>query len=133
MLNALRRLASNKQFREGAVIHQEEFKLPFRQDLNLLANMFELRKWYVFNTPYKYYAEKYTNEMAHLHNEINYLAARELLKRTVLVFGLLYSYFWFVSEPDAIDWRDSFDIKISEKTYGTMTSSAGEGNESLDE
>jgi len=38
--------------------------------------MFELRKWYVFNTPYKYHAEKYTNEMAHLHNEINYQASR---------------------------------------------------------
>jgi hypothetical protein len=56
-----------------------------------------------------------------------------MLKKTALVFGLLYTYFWFLSEPDAIDWRDTFDIKINDKTYGAMTSSAGEGNESLDE
>lgn len=133
MLNTLRKLARNKQFREGALIHPEDFKLPFKQDLNLLSNMFELRKWFILNTPHKYYAEKYTNEMAHIHNEINYQAARSLLRRSLLVFGTLYALFFFVSEPDALDWKDTFDIKINDKVYGTMTSSAGEGNESMDE
>jgi hypothetical protein len=56
MLNALRTLARNKQFREGAPLHPEHFKAPFRHDLQLLSNMFELRKWFIFNTPHKYYA-----------------------------------------------------------------------------
>lgn len=70
--------------------------------------------------------------MAHLHNELNYLHSRLLIKRGVLVFALIYSFFWFVSEPDAIDWKDNFDLKFSERTYGTMTTSAGEGGISID-
>ena len=125
MLNIIRNLARNKQFREGAPIQPEQFKPSFKHDLNLLGTMFELRKWFIFNTPHKFYAEKYTNEMAHLHNEINYQSARSLLKRTALLFGILYGYFWFVSEPDAIDWKDTFDIKINDRVYGAMTSAAG--------
>lgn len=70
--------------------------------------------------------------MAHLHNELNYLHSRLLIQRGVLVFALIYSIFWFVSEPDAIDWKDNFDLKHSERTYGTMTTSAGEGGISID-
>ena len=68
MLTVLRRLSRNKAFREGAVINTEDFKLPFKQNLNMLTAMYEIRKWFILNTPHKYYAEKYTNEMAHLHN-----------------------------------------------------------------
>jgi hypothetical protein len=133
MLRVLRRLANNKQFKEGAAIHQEDFKLPFEQNMNLLTAMFETRKWFIFNTPHKYYAEKYTNEMNHLHNELNYQQSRLLLKRGLLVFALIYSYFWFIDEPDAIDWKDTFDLKFSQKVYGSMTSSAGEGGASIDD
>lgn len=100
--------------------------------MNLMTAMFELRKWFIFNTPHKFYAEKYTNEMAHLHNELNYQHARLLIKRGAVVFGLIYAYFWFVDEGDAIDWKDTFDIKMNEKSYGTLTSSAGEGGSSMD-
>lgn len=133
MLNALRRIGRNKQFREGAAIRAENFELPFRQDMNMLTAMFELRKWFVLNTPHKFHAEKFTNEMAHLHNELNYQHSRLLLRRGALVFGVLYAYFWFAMEPDAIDWKDTFDLKFSEKTYGGLTSSAGEGGSSMDE
>ena len=133
MLSLLRRLSANKQFKEGALISVADFKLPFRQDMNMLTAMFEVRKWFIFNTPHKYYAEKYTNEMNHLHNELNYLQARLLLNRGLLVFGLIYAYFWFVDEPDALDWKDTFDLKFSTKVYGSMTSSAGEGGASIDD
>jgi hypothetical protein len=95
--------------------------------------MFELRKWFIFNTPHQYYAEKYTNEMTHLHNEINYQHSLLLLKRGVILFGVLYGYFWFFNEPDALDWKDTFDIKFNEKIYGTLVSSAGEGGSSMDD
>lgn len=101
--------------------------------MNLLTAMFEIRKWFIFNSPHKYHSERYTNEMAHLHNELNYQHARLLIRRGVFVFALLYSYFWLLSEPDAIDWKDTFDIKMSERTYGTLTTSAGEGGISIDE
>ena len=68
MWNALRRLSLNKQFREGGLLKQEDFQLPFQQNMNQLTAMFELRKWFVTNTPHSFHAEKYTNEMAHLHN-----------------------------------------------------------------
>jgi hypothetical protein len=71
--------------------------------------------------------------MAHLHNELNYQHSRLLLQRGLLVFGVLYGYFWFISEPDAIDWKDTFDLKFNEKTYGSLSSSAGEGGASMDE
>jgi hypothetical protein len=71
--------------------------------------------------------------MALLHNELNYQHARLLLKRGALIFAILYGYFWFIDEPDAIDWKDTFDIKFNEKAYGTLTSSAGEGGSSIDE
>ena len=133
MFNALRRVSRNKQFREGALLKTEDFKLPFSQNHNMLTAMFELRKWFIFNTPHKHYAEKYTNEMTHLHNELNYLQARLMLKRLLLVIGSIYVYFWFLDEPDAVDWKDTFDIKMSEKTYGNLTSSVGEGVEAVDE
>jgi hypothetical protein len=104
-----------------------------KQNMNLLAAQFELRKWFIFNSPHKHYSEHYTNDMAHLHNELNYLHARLLLKRGALVFGLLYAYFWLLYEPAAIEWKDTFDIKHSERTYGTLTTSAGEGGASMDE
>ena len=133
MLNTLRRLSRNKQFREGALINNEDFKLPFKVNMNMLTAMFETRKWFVFNTPHKFYAEKYTNEMNHLHNELNYLHSRLLLRRGLLVFALIYSYFWFVDEPEAMDWKDTFDLKFSTKVYGSMVSSAGEGGSSIDD
>lgn len=71
--------------------------------------------------------------MTHLHNEINYQQSLLMLKRGALVFGILYGYFWFINEPDALDWKDTFDIKFNDKTYGTLVSSAGEGGSSIDE
>ena len=125
MLNTLRRLSRNKQFKEGALLNPEDFKLPFRQDMNLLSAMFETRKWFVLNSPHKFYSEKYTNDMNHLHNELNYLHARLLLRRGLLIFAIIYSYFWFFDEPIPMDWKDTFDLKFSMRAYGSMAASAG--------
>jgi hypothetical protein len=93
--------------------------------MNMITAMFEIRKWFVLNTPHKYHAEKFTNEMAHLHNELNYQHSRLLLRRGAIVFAALYAYFWFVMEPKSLDWRDTFDLKFNEKTYGQLPTSAG--------
>ena len=65
--------------------------------------------------------------MNNLHNEINYQQARLFLKRGAFVFTLLFAYSWFIDEPDAIDWKDTFDLKFSTKVYGGMVGAAGEG------
>ena len=96
MLSKLRQLSKIKQLREGAVINVDDFKLPFKTDLNRLGAMFEMRKWFVLNTPHKFYAEKYTNDMNNLHNEINYQQAHLMLKRGALVFAIIYAHFWFI-------------------------------------
>lgn len=133
MLSVLRNLARNKQFKEGGVIKQEDYILPFQQNMNMLTAMFELRKWFIFNSPHKHYCEKYTNEMTHLHNELNYLFARTFLRRGLAVFGIVYGFFWFFDSPDAIDWKDSFDLKFEGKTYGNLVGAAGEGGSSIDD
>ena len=71
--------------------------------------------------------------MNNLHNEINYQQSRLMLKRGALVFATILSYFWFIDEPDAIDWKDTFDLKFSSKVYGGMVGSSGEGGSSIDD
>ena len=101
--------------------------------MNQATAMFELRKWFVMNTPHKHYAQKYTNEMAHLHNELNYQHCRLLIRRGSVVFATIFGYFWFISEPDALDWKDNFDLKMKERSYGAIAGSSGEGGTSMDD
>jgi hypothetical protein len=61
MWNILRRVSLTKTFNEGAPIRLEDFDLPHKQNMNLLTAMFEIRKWFIFNSPHKHYSEKYTN------------------------------------------------------------------------
>ena len=133
MWRLLQRLSRNSQVIEGGRVRADNFNLPFNQNPNLTTGMFELRKWFIFNTPHKHYAEKYTNEMAHLHNELNYQHSRQLTARGAVVFAAIFGYFWFLSEPDAIDWRDTFDLKMTERSYGSIAGSAGEGGSSMDD
>ena len=133
MWSLLQRVSRSKQVLEGTKIRAEDFVVPFKQNMNMTTAMFEVRKWFILNSPHKHYAGKYSNEMALLHNELNYLHSKLLIKRGLLVFGTIFGYFWFISEPDAIDWRDTFDLKMSERTYGSLTSSSGEGGSSMDD
>lgn len=133
MLNFVRKYGRNKLFWEGGVLKQEDFRLPFKMNENRLAAMFELRKWFILNTPHKKYGEKYTNEMTNLHNELNYQQSRTMAIRGFWTFFIIYSYLIFLAPEDAIDWKDHFDIKHNDKTYGTLTSAAGEGGSSIDE
>lgn len=133
MWRLLQRLSKNSGVVEGGRVRVDNFNLPFNQNFNQLTAMFELRKWFVFNTPHKYYAEKYTNEMAHLHNELNYQQTRIMAWRGAIVFAAIYGYFWFVYEPEAMDWKDTFDLKFTERSYGAIAGSAGEGGSSMDD
>jgi hypothetical protein len=132
MMNFVRKYGRNKLFWEGGVLKQEDFRLPFKMDPNRLTTMFELRKWFILNTPHKRYAEKVTNEMTNLHNEINYQQSQTMIRRGAISFALIYLVL-ILSPEDAIDWKDNFDIKHNQKVYGSLTSAAGEGGSSIDE
>lgn len=132
MMNFVRKYGRNKLFWEGGILKQEDFRLPFVMNPNRLTAMFELRKWFILNTPHKKYGEKFTNEMTNLHNELNYQQSRTMAIRGAWTFLIIYLGLLF-SPEDAIDWKDNFDIKMNDKVYGSLTSSAGEGGSSIDE
>ena len=56
-----------------------------------------------------------------------------MIKRLVLVIAAVYGYFWFLDTPDALDWKDSFDLKFSTRAYSSIATSLGEGGSSLDD
>jgi hypothetical protein len=65
---------------------------PFRNDYNKLSQMFMLRLYHSNNTPFQLQSEKYTNDLANLHKEINFLNARMMMTRILLVATLLAVY-----------------------------------------
>jgi hypothetical protein len=131
--NWIRKIARNKEFTEGARLEIERFNyLPFKNSFNNVIAMFEVRKWYVLNTPYKYYGEKYTGEMAKLHGELNYLQSKQFLKR-VAITSLFVFIFSLTFNRGNRDWKDNFDPKFENKTYGSIAGSSGEGLSGLDD
>jgi len=95
--------------------------------------MFELRNWYMQNSPHSSYNLKFTNEMTYLHNELNYINSKQLLTRTVLTGVVVLGYAMFIMEEAARDYKDSFDLKMNQKVYGTIADSSGEGASSMDD
>ena len=70
----VRKISKTKEFFQGGSILPENFKnLPFKNNYSNLVKMFELRNWYMQNSPHSSYNAKFTNEMAYLHNELNYI------------------------------------------------------------
>jgi|JI61114C2RNA_FD_contig_81_1112015_length_419_multi_2_in_0_out_0_1 hypothetical protein len=87
--------------------------------------MFELRSWYAENSPHSNYSSKYTNDMAYLHNELNYINSKQILTRTILTAVVVLGYSVFVMEEVARDYKDSFDLKFNQKIYGSIADSSG--------
>ena len=60
-----------------APLVQKEFKnLKFAHNWENLVKMYDLRMWYIQNSPNDKQALTYVNELERLHNELNYLAFR---------------------------------------------------------
>ena len=95
--------------------------------------MFELRNWYIQNSPHSTHSAKYTNEMAILHNELNYINSKQILTRTVLTGVIVLGYVMFLYDEPARDYKDQFDLKYNQKTYGSIADSSGEGASSMDD
>ena len=95
--------------------------------------MFELRNWYIQNAPHSSHAAKYSNEMAILHNELNYINSKQILTRTLLTAVIVLGYGLFLMEEAPRDYKDQFDLKFNQKTYGSIADSSGEGASSMDD
>ncbi len=50
--------------------------IPFEYSWNNLVKSYDLRMWYVQNSPHQMQSLQYTQELEKIHNELNYLAAR---------------------------------------------------------
>ena len=87
--------------------------------------MFELRNWYLQNSPHSTYNEKYSHEMSILHNEINYLNSKQLLARGLFTGFVVLGYIFFILEESARDYKDKFDLKFNLKAYGSIADSSG--------
>ena len=90
-----------------------------------LSRMYELRNWYVQNSPHSTYSEKYSHEMSVLHNEINYLNSKQLLTRLLLTGAVVLGYIFFILEEPAKDYKDQFDLKFNLKAYGSTADGSG--------
>lgn len=95
--------------------------------------MFELRNWYIQNSPHSDYSKRFTHEMAILHNELNYINSKQILNRTLLTAGVVFGIALFVLEEPARDYKDQFDLKFNQKAYGSIADSSGEGASSMDD
>lgn len=98
--------------------------IPFANNYNKLVTMFNARQYYVNNTPYQVSSDKYTNDMAILHKELNFLNGRLMMQRILIVYGLIVGFVLF-AEEEAKDWGDKFDVKFNVKAFGSLDDSSG--------
>ena len=58
----LRKVTKTKEFFQGASILPEHYNnIQFKNNFKNIATMFELRNWYIQNSPHSAYSDKYTN------------------------------------------------------------------------
>lgn len=129
-----RRISKSRAFKEGARIKASNFNhVPFENNYNKLVEMYQARLYHSNNTPYQVTSDKYTNDMAILHKELNFLNSRLFMKRILLIYAILGVYFFFLFEEPNKDWGDKFDVKFNVKAYGSLDDSSGEGNNAIDD
>lgn len=95
--------------------------------------MFQTRLYHVNNTPFQLQSDKYTQELSVLQKELNFLHARLMMKRFLLVLTPVLLWLFLFKEEDAKDWGDKFDVKFMIGAYGEMEESSGEGDTSIDD
>lgn len=130
----VRKLSKVKNFNEGHHLDIAHFsRQPFDNSFQKLVRMFNIRLFFVNNSPYKFYNLKYTNELANLQKELNYLQSRIILRNLILATTGLIIVTNFLIDDFAVDWRDRFDLKFNNRAYGGLDDASGEGNVSIDD
>lgn len=125
--NIFNRISRRQEVIEGARIRLKDFRgLPFNNGSQNLTRMFELRDWFIQNTTSNRIANKYSEEMATLHHELNFTTSNIALRR-MLLFAAAWIAILLTSSEPAQDWRDEFDLKYQRKIYGALEEGASEG------
>lgn len=57
----LRKIGNYKEFFEGGTVESHKLRYPFKASPNLLTAMFEIRRWFVLNSPHYMKSAQYTN------------------------------------------------------------------------
>lgn len=78
LTNLLRKINKGKNVR-GTLDTRSFERIPFSYSWNNLVKSYDLRMFYVENSPDREEALKYTFELEKIHNELNYLAIRGFL------------------------------------------------------
>ena len=125
--NLWRRLGRNKDFIQGVRVNPGQFDQPeFKANMQNLTFMFQLRQSFVKFSPFEYHNDKYTNDMAILHKELNYQNANLILKRFLIVVAIWWVYTSFIREETNRDYKDKFDLKFNNKVYGNLDDATSE-------
>lgn len=67
--------------------------------------------WYIANSPHDERNIAFVQDLERIHNELNYLNMRDLLRRTVILTILFYGYYIFFEPERSWDWQDMHDPK----------------------
>jgi hypothetical protein len=82
--------------------------------------MYQLRLYHYNNTPFQFQRNKYAEEMARLHFEINFLNSRLMMKRVLIFFTIFAVYYFGFYVESPLDWKESFDIKHDINAFGRL-------------
>eukprot|EP01017_Pseudomicrothorax_dubius_P025183 TRINITY_DN2690_c0_g1_i1.p1 TRINITY_DN2690_c0_g1~~TRINITY_DN2690_c0_g1_i1.p1 ORF type:complete len:172 (-),score=56.11 TRINITY_DN2690_c0_g1_i1:113-568(-) len=112
-----------------APIDQTKFaSLPFDHSWENLVKMYDLRMWYIQNSPHDERCVKYVHDLERLHNELNYLNMRDYMKRFVLATILFYGFYALYTFP-SFDWHDNHELKHEIHLYTELDEGSDEGDE----
>merc|ERR1712146_148363 len=101
-------------------------------DWNNLTTSYDLRMWYLQNTPHQDKTVEYAQDLEKIHHELNYLHTRILLRNLMIFTGLFYTFYTFYEVSSHYDWQDAHDPKFSQRLYMELEEGGDEGEEDDD-
>ncbi|EGR33554.1 hypothetical protein IMG5_049290 [Ichthyophthirius multifiliis] len=120
---------NKKSIQNSGLDHQKYQKLPFSQDFNNLAKAYDLRLWYIANSPHEDKNLEYVVQAEQLHNELNYQNSRQFLFRTAAFLLGIELFYMFYDMPKNYDWQDYHEPKHNIQIYGDLEEGGDEGGD----
>jgi len=90
--------------------------------------MYDLRMFYIATSPNHHTALTYTQELERLHHELNYLSAKSMATRLLVITALFYGFYAFY-EIGMQDWQDYSDPKFEINLYNELDEGGDEGDD----
>ncbi|EWS71671.1 transmembrane protein, putative (macronuclear) [Tetrahymena thermophila SB210] len=114
---------------QAGLQHRKFENLPFKQNFDNLTKAYDLRMWYISNSPHEAKNLEYVNELEALHNELNYQNSRQFLFRTVSFLLGWALFYQFYELPKTYDWQDTQEPKHQVPAYGDLEEGGDEGGD----